>query len=119
MGADPDQTDPGLAEATRALLDALLLPLPGVVAGTLFGVPAYSVRRKVFACLYGGAVAVKVPESLARSLAGQSQIAPFQPMGRPRMREWVEIRRATPEAYRQDAQTLRAAYDHVAGLTGG
>lgn len=71
----------------RAILDPLLLRIPGVAAGKMFGYPAYYVNKKLFACVYGEGVGVKVPEEVATKLLSKRHIVPFQPLGKPRMRE--------------------------------
>lgn len=86
----------------KAVLDTLLLHLPGVAAGKMFGYPAYYVHGKLFACVYGDGVGLKVPEETARTLLELAHVAPFQPMGKPKMREWVQINRAWSEDYRLD-----------------
>ena len=84
----------------KAVLDTLLLHLPNVAPGKMFGYPAYYVNRKLFACMYGNGVGVKVPEELAENLLTEEHIIPFQPMGKPRMREWVQIDRPYSADYR-------------------
>lgn len=103
-------------EEHKAVLDSLLLDLPGVVAGKMFGYPAYYVNRKLFACVYGDGVGVKVTEDLAKDLLSHEYIVPFRPMGRPRMREWVQINRACAADYKQDIDIFRAALSFVGNL---
>ena len=45
----------------KEVLDSVLLQMPGVVAGTMFGYPAYYINKKLFACLYEEGVGIKVP----------------------------------------------------------
>jgi len=101
--------------AIKAELDDLLLPLPGVTAGQMFGLPAYYAGGKLFACVYGDGVGVKVPAPLAQALLARNDVIPFQPMGRPKMREWVQINRAVPSDYRLDLETFEAALDFAGG----
>lgn len=103
-------------EDHKVVLDSLLLSLPGVVAGKMFGYPAYYVNRKLFACVYGNGVGVKVPEKLATSLLSEEHIVAFQPMGKPRMREWVQINRSCSADYSLDMEIFRAAFNHVVTL---
>jgi TfoX/Sxy family transcriptional regulator of competence genes len=103
-------------EGHKAVLDSLLLSLPRVIAGKMFGCPAYYVNGNLFACVYGDGVGVKVPEELAKSLLSKGQIEPFQPKGKSRMREWVQINRSRSPDYRLDMDVLRAAYDYVGTL---
>jgi hypothetical protein len=68
----------------------------------MFGYPAYYVGKKLCLCLYEQGVGVKLPEkSAARLLETDPNCVPFQPLGRPRMREWVQINLEQSEAYRQ------------------
>ena len=86
----------------RAVLDDMLLASPHIRAGKMFGFPAYYVGKKLCICLYGPGVGIKLPEiSAARLLQEDANIIAFQPMGRPKMRAWVQINLPSPEQYRQ------------------
>jgi hypothetical protein len=98
----------------KAVLDSLLLHLPGVVAGRMFGYPAYYVNGKLFACVYGQGVGIKVPAKVADSLAGRKGIVRFQPLGRRPMKEWIQINRERSEDYRLDLEILMVSADYVA-----
>jgi hypothetical protein len=100
----------------KAVLDSLLLESSGVVAGKMFGHPAYYINRKLFACIYGSGVGVKVPEELANQLLSRKQVAPFQPEGKPKMKEWVQINRPSPADYKKDIGIFRASIDFVRQL---
>jgi TfoX/Sxy family transcriptional regulator of competence genes len=100
----------------KKVLDAMLLHLPGVTAGKMFGYPAYYFHRKLFACVYGDGVGVKVPEDVATRLLSEEEVVPFQPMGRPKMREWVRINRTTSEDYRLDLDTFLCAIEFAGTL---
>ena len=73
----------------KPVLDALFAGWPGVTAGKIFGYPAYYVNKKLFACLYGEGIGIKVPSELAEALLREKNIVPFQPLGKARMKEWV------------------------------
>ena len=86
----------------KAALDAMLLSDSSVRAGQMFGYPAYYAGKKLCICLYEQGVGVKLPEkSAARLLAEDPNVIPFQPLGRPKMREWVQINLARSEEYSQ------------------
>jgi hypothetical protein len=68
----------------------------------MFGYPAFYVGRRLFACIYGDGVGLKLPGERVRSLAGEPRIRPFQPYGKQRMREWVEICHERVEAYESE-----------------
>jgi len=76
----------------KAVLDDLLLGHPHVRPGKMFGFPAYYAGKKLCICLYEQGVGVKLPEqSAAKLLEADRNTVPFQPMGKPKMREWVQI----------------------------
>jgi hypothetical protein len=76
----------------KTVLDDLLLGIPLVRAGKMFGFPAYYAGKKLCICLYEQGVGVKLPEaSAAKLLESDRNVVPFQPLGRPKMREWVQI----------------------------
>jgi TfoX/Sxy family transcriptional regulator of competence genes len=104
-------------EKHKEVLDALLLQIPGVVAGRMFGYPAYYTGRKLFACIYEDGVGLKVPEKIADSLVGQKGIVRFQPMGRRPMKEWIQINREHSEDYRNDQEILKISIEYVSAAT--
>jgi hypothetical protein len=69
----------------------LLLSLPGVRAGWMFGHRAYYVGRKMFACDYAGRLGLKLPPARAAALVRAGRAEPFRPYGRPAMRCWVSL----------------------------
>ena len=97
----------------KEVLDALLLQIPGVVGGTMFGYPAYYINRKLFACIYEEGVGIKVPEKVAESLVGRKGIIRFQPKGRKPMKEWIQINRERSEDYQRDQEILKISIEYV------
>ena len=86
----------------KLVLDELLLGYPLVRAGKMFGYPAYYASQKLAICLYEEGVGLKLPEqSAAKLLETDPHAIPFQPMGRRRMREWIQINLDRSEDYRQ------------------
>ncbi len=62
----------------------------------------YYVGKKLCICLYEDGVGIKLPAtSVARLLESDPNAIPFQPLGKPKMREWVQINLADSEAYAQ------------------
>ena len=100
----------------KPALDVLLLNMPGVTAGKMFGYPAYYVNGKLFACIYDEGVGVKVPEAVASKLLAKQHIVPFQPLGKPKMREWIQINRARPADYRKNIGIFRASVEFVSQI---
>jgi hypothetical protein len=84
----------------KQVLDDLLLTHPLVQPGKMFGFPAYYVGKKLCMCLYEDGVGLKVPaETAARLLQSDPNAVPFMPLGRPKMREWVQINLERSEEY--------------------
>lgn len=99
----------------KETLDSFLLEIKGVTPGKMFGYPAYYVGKKLFACVYGDSVGIKVPEGLAKELIGSEGIINFQPMGRARMREWIQINRQDPNGYLNDKEIFKVSIEYVSG----
>ncbi|MFO0216123.1 MAG: hypothetical protein ACK511_08905, partial [Burkholderiales bacterium] len=86
----------------KAVLDGLLLELPDVRPGKMFGFPAYYAGKKLCICLYEKGVGLKLPaESVTKLLESDRNVISFQPMGKTKMREWVQINLSRSEDYRR------------------
>lgn len=87
-------------EEIISVLDKMLLDDRRVRPGKMFGYPAYYAGVKLAVCLYEGGVAVKLPADTAAELIRiDENITPFQPLGRPKMREWIQITLEDPMEY--------------------
>jgi hypothetical protein len=85
-----------------------------VQPGKMFGFPAYYAGKKLCICLYEQGVGIKLPEqSAAKLLASDRNAVPFQPMGRRKMREWVQINLSRSEEYRQYEAVFDESVRHV------
>lgn len=100
----------------KSVLDSLLLNMPSLVEGKLFGYPAYYVNGKLFACIYGEGVGLKVHEEVANKLLAEKHIVPFQPFGKPKMREWIQINRTRSADYGKDINVFRTSVEFVSQL---
>jgi hypothetical protein len=98
----------------KQIVDSILLKMPSVVPGKMFGYPAYYVHGKLSACIFEKGVGIKVPENLAKKLIGKEGIIPFQPLGRPKMKEWIQINRQNPEEYLKDKDIFEASVNFTA-----
>lgn len=86
----------------KEVLDQMLLKIPGVRAGQMFGYPAYYAGKKLCACLYEEGVGLKLPqETVQQLLQNDTNVIPFQPLGKAKMREWVQINLHNPEEYKR------------------
>ena len=98
----------------KAQLDALLLALPGVSAKTINGLDAYFVSDKMFACISGNGVGVRLPAATVRELQfSRDNVVPFQPGGLASTREWIQIDRADAADYDKDLPLFQASIEVV------
>jgi hypothetical protein len=98
------------------VMDSILLMIPIVEKGKMFGFPAYYVNKKMFACVYEEGVGVKLPIETVNQLIGKEGIIPFIPMGRRQMKEWLQINREQPEDYLKDKEIFETSIRYVASL---
>jgi len=102
----------------KEVLDSILLNISVVDPGKMFGYPAYFVGGKLFACVYEDAVALKVPEDLANELLKREDIIHFQPLGRRKMKEWIQINKTNSNEYRKEKELFEASIEFVSSIAG-
>ena len=97
-------------------IDAVLLKLPGVSTRKLKGLHAYYVSDRMFACVSGAGVGVRLPVAVARELHfSRSDVSPFTPAGLPSTKEWIQIDHADAADYEKDLDVFRASLEFVKG----
>jgi hypothetical protein len=112
MAAKADPAKP----TRKAQIDAVLTKLPGVVAKKLAGLDAYFVNDRMFACISGKGVGLRLPVAVATELQfSRENVVPFQPTGTPSSREWVQIDREDAAEYEKDFELFEAAHKFVKG----
>ena len=98
----------------KAQIDALLLKLPGVSARKINGLDAYFVSDKMFACISGSGVGLRLPAATATDLHfSRDNVVPFQPGGMASSREWIQIDRADAADYAKDLELFQASLEFV------
>jgi hypothetical protein len=103
----------------KAQIDAVLLKLPGVSAKKIGGLDAYFVNDRMFACINGKGVGLRLPVAAATDLQfSRENVVPFQPAGMPSSREWVQIDRAEAADYEKDLEWFQASLDFVKAARG-
>lgn len=103
----------------KAQLDALLLALPGVSARTINKLDAYFVSDRMFACISGDGVGLRLPVARTTELTFSSgHVVPFQPGGMTSTREWVQINRVDAADYTQDLPLFRESVEFVRAARG-
>ena len=115
-GTGPHLTADPPKSRRKAPLDALLLRLPGVSAKTINGLDAYFVADRMFACISGDGVGLRLPVATATELQfSRDNVVPFQPGGMASTREWIQINRADATDYEQDLPLFQASLEFVKG----
>jgi hypothetical protein len=108
LTTDPIKTD------RKAKIDALLLNLPGVSARKINGLDAYFVSDKMFACLSGDGVGLRLPVATATELHfSRNDVVPFQPGGVSATREWIQINCAEAADYDKHLPLFQASLEFV------
>ena len=98
----------------KAQIDALLLKLPGVSARKINDLDAYFVSDKMFACISGDGVGLRLPAATATELQfSRNNVVPFQPGGTASTREWIQINCAEVAEYEKDLQLFRDSIEFV------
>ena len=110
---------PPTAESSRkAQIDAVLLALPGVVGKKINALDAYFVNDRMFACISGEGLGVRLPVAVATELQfSRADVVPFQPGGAS-SREWIQINRSDPADYAKDLEVFQASIDFVKATRG-
>ena len=113
MAANP--SDP----TRKTQLDAVLLKLPGVVAKKINGLDAYFVNDRMFACIIGSGVGLRLPVATATELQfSRSDVVPFAPAGLGSTREWIQIDRQAAAGYEKDLALFKASVEFVKAARG-
>ena len=100
----------------KAKIDALLLTLPGVSARKINGLDAYFVSDKMFACISGDGVGLRLPAATATELQfSRNNVVSFQPRGITSTREWIQINCADVAEYEKDLPLFRISLEFVKG----
>ena len=102
------------SDPRKAAIDALMLALPGVVGKKINGLDAYFVNDRMFACISGEGIGLRVPVAMANELQfSRENVGAFQPAGLPSSREWVQVNRADAADYAKDLEIFQAAHAYV------
>jgi hypothetical protein len=104
----------------KAQIDALLLNLPGVSARKINGLDAYFVSDKMFACISGEGIGLRLPVAMATELQfSRNDVGAFQPGGVASTREWIQINCADAAEYEKHLPLFRTSLEFVkTGRTG-
>ncbi len=98
----------------KTLIDSFLLDLPGITTSNMFGLPCYKIDNVIFATLWGEGIGLKLPEVRVAELRQQPDFAPFQPFGRDRGQQFVQINHQESQDYEKDKALFLESMAYVA-----
>ncbi len=100
----------------KSQIDGVLLKLPGVSARKINGLDAYFVSDRMFACISGKGIGLRLPVAAATELQfSRENVVAFQPGGMSSTREWIQIDRDDAGDYEKDLELFQASIDFVKG----
>ena len=109
------KADPAKSER-KARIDAILAGLPGVVAKKIAGLDAWFVNDRMFACINGEGLGLRLPAAAARDLQfSRENVVAFTPVGSSTSKEWIQINREDAAEYEKDREVIQASLDFVKG----
>ena len=112
MAADKDKP------TRKSQIDAVLLQIPGVTTKKIGGLDGYFVNDRMFACISGNGVGIRLPVATARELQfSRENVTSFQPGGMASTKEWIQIDRADAAEYAKDLELFQASVDFVKGAS--
>ena len=100
----------------KSQIDAVLLQIPGATTKKIGGLDGYFVNDRMFACISGNGVGLRLPVATARELQfARENVTSFQPGGMASTKEWIQIDRADATEYEKDLELFKASVDFVKG----
>ena len=110
------------AEYRKDVLDKVRAMLAGqddVTPGQMMGHPVFyyapaGAKRKMFACVYGPGLALKLKPELVETMLDEPGCAPFTPLER-LMKGWLVVYRDNVEELDELEELLHEALAHAAG----
>lgn len=84
----------------KLFLEKMFINHPDLKPGKMFGFPAWYIEKKLCFCVYENGVGIKLPEKTIRELLEKDKnTIPFQPYGKAKMRQWIQINLEKSEEY--------------------
>src|SRR5262249_32740422 len=105
----------------KSQIDAVLLVLQGVVGKKMGKLDAYFVNDRMFACISGEGLALRLPQATVTDLQfSRGDVQQFQPGGLSAgaTREWIQINRADAADYAKDLELIKSSLEFVRAARG-
>ena len=106
------------SKGRKARIDAVILQIPGASTKKIGGLDGYFVNDRMFACISGNGIGLRLPVATARELQfSRENVTSFQPGGITSTKEWILIDREDAADYEKDLELFRASFDLVKGAS--
>ncbi|NDJ60777.1 MAG: hypothetical protein GYB67_06605 [Chloroflexi bacterium] len=115
MSQNTTQTGQRFNPQIKKIMDDMLLVIPGVSEGKLFGYPAYTIKGKAFAVLCGAGVAFKLSEQVAEEMIRDDYITYFEPVEGKIWRAWILVEYPRVDQYRMQKPLYERAMRFTLG----
>ena len=103
-------------DSRKGQIDAILLTIPGVVGKKLNQLDAYFVNDRMFACISGNGIGIRLPVATATELQfSRADVEPFNPGGTASSREWIQVNRSDAAEYANDRALFEESIAFVKG----
>lgn len=86
---------------------------PDVTQGMMFGVPAFFVAGRLFVCVWGDGVGLRLPTDIAQTVVGLAGLKSFTPLGRSPMRGWIQRDCTDVPGFTASRALCEAGYEYV------
>jgi hypothetical protein len=106
--------DTSYREDVKAMVDSLVLGMPGVKGGKAFGFPAYKINGKVFAFVVTHGVTIKLPEAQVQALSeARAECSIFGPDEGIVWKSWLLIDHADAASFANDIDLFEQSVQFV------
>jgi len=104
-------------EEIKDIIDSILLEIPDVTPGKMFGMPGYFINGKLFATVFGSSLVIKLPKDVCDELIqNRDGFDSFAPLGN-KMKEWVVITKDDPESVEDELDFIHRSIEFVKSIT--
>ena len=100
-------------EEIKEIIDEILLDMPDVEPGHVFGMPGYYINGKLFASIYESGLTLKLPKKKCKDLVENIDgFDAFAPLGNV-MKEWVHLTKDDPNSFEDEIELMIQSMNFV------
>lgn len=104
-------------EEIKEIIDDILLEIPDIEPGHVFGMPGYYINGKLFASVYESGLTLKLPKAKCSDLIEKIDgFDAFAPLGNT-MKEWVHLTKEDPTDFENEIKLMIESMNFVRELS--